>query len=185
MPLPPLPDNNTARLFVDYTTGRNAHTLICRYDQQNDLAVPIGAVLQFLTALQPVLNLLWAVTGVRNQAAGSIVTLPVDPLGLDGFQGGSQSSLDLSKEPLQYVWTGRGEQTGRQVRVGVYGIQAEPPATYRWTGAGRPAWAADAAESLRLTRNLAFITIGEDSAVWRDYVNANYNSYWETEARNG
>ncbi len=183
MPLAPLPPNSTNRLFVKYTTGRKTHTLVSRYSDGITALTAADNVLQFLTDVQPVLPPTWAVTEVSYQDAGSIVGFPLAGSNLDGFTGGGGSALPLQSEPLQWNWMGRGGVTGRQVRVGLFGINDTPPQVYRFAGGGRPAWAIAATNSIIATSGISFLTIGGDFADWKDYINVQYNSYWETEAR--
>lgn len=182
MPLPPLPPNSTPRVFVQYTTGRIAHELTYRYDPQLAPEDTLTFLSAFLTAVQPVLCQGWALIGAEYQEAGSIIRLPFSLGSLAGLEGNETLPLDLAREPGQFVWVGRGSQTGRRVRLGLFGIAATPPATYRFTGAARPSWAVDATDELAATSTVP-ITVGGDDALWYEYVNFNYNSYWETEAR--
>lgn len=183
MPLPPLPENNTPRLFLDYTTGRIEHTVIFRAAQGVEPFEARDAVYGFFLALQSQLVSTWAVTGLRWQEWGSIITLPT-PLGdFADFSGTGLESIPVTAEPLQWNFVGRGQDTGRLVKVGLYGLDEAVPAEYRYVGSGLPLAFANALTALATTGNTAPVTIGGDAPLWKPYVNVQYNSYWERRAR--
>lgn len=184
MALPPLPPNSTDRIFVNYTTGRLEHSFTVRHNSGGfGEAAVLDDIAAFLGALAPVLPGTWAVTNVEQQLAGSVVTLPLDAGPLDGFVGQGAGGLDIAVEQLQWNWIGRGAITGRKVRVGLYGINLARPVIYRFTGGGRPQALIEATNSLVSTSARSFLTVGGDRALWYDYVNVQFNSYWEAEAR--
>lgn len=186
MALAPLPPNSTDRVFVRYFTGWNEHTLICRTNAlefaQSDVLQDIKA---FLDSVRPVLSSAWAIREVSTQLAGSLVTFPIDPGVLAGFTGGSAGTQALEDAPVQWNFIGRGTSTGRKTRVGLYGLNTTRPASFRLSGAGLPLWATEAINSLTASSVRSFVTIGGDRATWYDYVNAQFNSYWESEQRSG
>lgn len=182
MPLPPLPANNTSRAFIKYTTGRVQHEFTYRFSSELAPEDTLNWLDDLLGVLQSTLPTTWALVGAEWQQNGSIVRLPFSLGTLQGFEGTEAAAFPLQQEPGQWTFVGRGEFTGRRVRIGFFGISATPPATYRLTGAGKPAWADAVLLQLASDPSIG-ITVGLDRPFWYDYVNFNYNSYWETEAR--
>lgn len=185
MALPPLPANNTARHFIDYTTGRKNHSLVVRSDDGVNTGEVLSRTFDFLTELAPLLPSLWVVTGVRRQAAGSEFSLPVDPGALTEFAGTNGDNLmPIQDEPRQVTFTGRSLVTGRFTRVGVFGLIFSTPASYRLPTSGLGGIVSNALSALvSASFNGSFVAIDGANVQWNAYANVNYNSYWETEAR--
>lgn len=184
MALPPLPANNTARYFVDYTDGFNPHVLIMRALGPRDDASADAVLAGFLAALQPNLPEAWSVTATRYQAANAVFSLPVDLPATLQATGTTGLFLDGREAPRQHTWTGRSLQSGRDTRVGVFGLVITTPASFRWTSLAPGSALANALNQLRAAQSVgAFCAIDGGDVLWNDYVNVNYNSYWETEAR--
>jgi len=178
----PLPSNNTAVLYIDYTTGARQHTFQCRYIE----ATPANAILavgSFLDALKLVLTAGWRVLAARTRAVGAVITLPttLSPF-LTSFAGDSGQGLDGFNEAREFVWVGRGLQAGRRVEVSLYGLVLGTPNDYRYEAAGGPPSLANARTQLGVAPN-TFSTVSGEAALWYPYVNVNYNSYWESRSR--
>lgn len=182
--LPPLPANNTSRYFVEYSDGYNPHVLVVRALDPRDDANADAAISGFLTALVPALPEAWQVTGARYQGGGTDFSLPVSlPLTL-AVTGTTGLFLDGREAPRQHTWTGRSLQSGRDTRVGIFGLVIATPATYRWVTLAPGSPLADALQALRNAQSAGiFCAIDGGDVLWNEYVNVNYNSYWETEAR--
>jgi len=178
----PLPSNNTAVLYIDYTTGVRQHTLQCRYIEATS-ANAMLAVASFLDALKLVLAAGFRVLSARQRAVGAAITLPttLSPA-LAAFAGDSGVGLDGFNEAREYVWVGRGLQAGRRVEVSLYGVVLGTPNDFRYETAGGPPSLANARAQLTAEPSV-FSTISGEAAVWYPYVNVNYNSYWETRSR--
>lgn len=183
MPVPPLPENNTGRVIVGYTTGRETHTLIFRYGAGATPTQAIDRVRLFLLALQSQLPNTWTVIDAQAQAAGAVVTLPVSLGTLAGFTGSSALPIDVRREPLQWNFIGRGITSGRRTRVGLYGLTTDVANEYRYVGSGITGPFANAITVLQNGGNIAPVTIAGDAVDWYDYVNVQYNSYWERRQR--
>lgn len=185
MPLPALPANNTARLFVDYTTGRLNHSLVVRYDGILSLSQVTTGVATFLEAVRNVLPQQWAVTGARVQEAGSLFSLPTALGDLDGFVGTNGSpTVNENDEPRQVTFTGRSLASGRNVRVGLFGLLFTTPSTYRLTRDGLATNVGSALDVLAAQSfGGVFVAIDGANVLWNQYANVNYNSYWESDAR--
>lgn len=180
----PLPANGTNRLWVDYTTGRVAHTFSLRYPQLSTLGDALAAGQAFLATLQTALPNDWAVTGARWQAAGSDITMPTALGVLTGFVGTGGVMQDAEDEPREYVWVGRTALTGRRWELSLYGLKIQTPATYRYQTSNMPP-SLQAAIDVLGTMAQAGEIIGIDGVgpLVYPYVNVNYNSYWESRSR--
>lgn len=183
MALPPLPENNTGRLFIDYTTGRLEHTLIFRFGASATAADALGRAELFLGALQSLLAPNWAPVSARVQEAGELIALPFDLGGLTEFSGGLPTDIPEADEPRQFKWVGRGVTSGRKTSVGLYGLGIAQPPDYRYSGLELQGQLENALNVLRNGAVTAPVTIAGDAATWYDYVNVQYNSYWERRAR--
>lgn len=185
MALPPLPDNNTERIFVAYTTGRNEHEFVMRVADGADISGYSDAILNFLTPLAPILCGDWRIVGARRQEKNSEFSLPLTIPGLSEFAGtAAAAQVPPELEPRQFKWTGRSASTGRNVSVGLYGIVGATPATFRYV------LPADSAPMANARLGLVddsfggfFVAIDGANVVWKSYVNVQFNSYWETRAR--
>lgn len=182
MPLPELPANNTARYFLDYTTGRYEHTLTCRYTSGQDGDAVRGRIFTFLDAIKSALPTAWQPLRARAQAAGSLVSVPADLGVLATFAGTSGTPLEQREEPREFRWVGR-SLGGRRVSVSLYGLLIATPGDFRYEGAALPATLAAARAALIGSAPGIFVAIDDTNPLWYNYVNVNYNSYWEGEAR--
>ena len=178
-----LPPENTTRYFVDYTTGRTAHTVMFRSSGGVSDAQADGAINFVLDLLMPVCYTAWSVTGCRKALAGSTVTLPVSMPFTEGLTGELAGTLPEEAEPREHRWVGRGVSSGRTVTFSIYGILQPFTADYRIdSGEGAIPWVASTVAALNAGGGM-FVTIASDPAVWYPYVSQNNNSYWETDAR--
>lgn len=180
----PLPTNNTAVLFVDYTTGGAAHTVQLRVPASQGVNVGLGVMAAFLMALQGVLPNAWAVTGTRYRAQNSNLTLPVAPGALDGFVGTGGAQVVRANEALEFVWVGRSPSTGRRWELSLYGIRLSAPDDFRYSTSNMPPSLATATDTLISASAAAeIVSIDGDEPIVYPYVNVNYNSYWESRLR--
>lgn len=194
MALPPLPENNTARLFVHYTTGGGAtaqeHVMSIRYNAPT--VAPGDVMLDLADALgngtnEAQLYTGWQVLRAETQAAGSAVrlptTVPASLLAILGSGGAAASQTDQSRE-VRFI--GRGLTTGRKVSLSLYGVVAaailEPDFRFEPVG---PSLLADLMLNIKNSglAGAAYTTIAGEPTNWYPYVNWNYNSHWETEQR--
>lgn len=174
----PLPDNNTACVWVGYNDGYNDHELQVRYRPPAVAADAITTVVGFFEVLAPLLYLI-TITGVRYRAAGSTVSLP------NVWPGAATYGAFLMPEnqaPRQLNFVGR-DTGGRMVRWALFGFNGNTPGSYR----------INAADLEEIGEAIAYLDEQSDAGVWSTigglvptiypYANVNYNSYWETEAR--
>lgn len=175
----PLPQNNTARTWTEYTDGVNEHTLMVRFDA-TELAVAdaLGYVADFFDAIASDLFEI-TVLGARWMEQGGDVSIPVTWPG-DSVYG--SSTMPLVAAPKELRWVGR-DSSGRKATFSIYGCDLAVPDTYRIISVGdnlpnRGVLAINAGSAAG-----AFLTIGGNRPTMKNYVNVNHNSYWETQAR--
>lgn len=184
MPLPALPQNNTARLFVNYTTGAKEHSVILRLGLgASNVSNMQERFADFLNTIKTGLVNTWKVQSVEFQAAGAIVALPVatNP-SLVSFVGTGGATIPLSQEAKQVRWVGRSPTSGRRASFGIYGITATVPNNYRF-GPGEGPFATAATFTVLEFDSSTFVAIDGSDVTWYKYANIQYNSYWETELR--
>lgn len=185
MPLPPLPENNTERIFVAYTTGRNEHEFVMRVADGVSPTFYFDAINNFLSPLLPILPNQWQITGARRQEKNSLFSLPIDIPGLEEYKGTNAAALLAAElEPRQTKWTGRSLSTGRNVNVGLYGLIYNTPTTYRFVVPADNVPMGNARAGLDdASFGGLFVAIDGANVSWKNYTNVQFNSYWETRAR--
>lgn len=175
----PLPENNTARFWLDYTDGQNPHSLLVRYDQTqmppSDVAEYVEA---FFNALSPILYLV-GVSGARYSSQGSNISLPFSWTGAATF---GQFAMPAELAPRQLCFLGR-DAVGRRSRWFVYGWEAAPPNPFRLE-LNNPAELGAAWQVISDAQLAgAFISISGLNPTMYGYVDVNYNSYYEAKMR--
>lgn len=194
MPLPPLPENNTARLFLHYTSGVNAnsqeHLFTIRFDAAATSPAEIMSALasgpfrsEFLTATYEG----WKFLRAEVQAAAAISRFPTPVLpALLGYIGTGLEDSSPAEEAREVKAIGRGTGTGRKVSLSLYGVNTNEitevdfrfnPPVDSFLGE-----LLDVANTLGLAGE-AFINIGHGPTIWYPYVNWQYNSHWERAQR--
>jgi len=175
----PLPANNTARLFLDYNDGLNDHTLMWRFNESfSSLSACKDALSAFLTALSPKLYL-WTVTGARASEQGSSVSLPTTWTG-DATYG--TGTLPANQAPRELRWQGR-SNTGRRVSFSVYGCNLTTPDDFIIRIDDNPDFDATIAQLILAADVSAWVAIDNNVPLVYQFIDVNYNSYWETQAR--
>lgn len=191
MPLPPLPDNNTARYFVDYTSNQRAHTLMVRYLEPTPNSPPSTPfVARLATVLADIAAWLptdFAVIGARYSPRLSTVSLPATPPAGPTGTGPAQ----LYDVPAYAAFVGR-SPGGRKFRLFVLGVAQTASdggagANYRLTTA-EGAVAATVVANLQGWANLGgtdglYSIDGVPGTDIYNYVNLGYNAYWQRKAR--
>lgn len=191
--MPPLPANSTARLFVDYVTGTSPtsqeHTLQVRLSGNSQQAA-IDAqsnVLSVLEALTPAaFPVGWQVFQCRFQAQGSDFSVPIGVIESLRTLDTSGDALPPREEPREYTFQGRSLTSGRRVDVSVYGLLLGTPDNYRILASqsGLGLLVSGAVANLQIAgANGAFLAVDGTAPRWQNYVNVNYNSYWERRIR--
>ncbi len=188
----PLPTNTTARVFYDYVTGdgltAKEHTFAIRADSEVPPDTVDAGVRAFLLALGPTtFREGWRIIRSRFHPAGADFSLPRSvTAALAEFIGTNTVAMTDDREAIEWTWQGRSVTTGRRVDFSLYGLNWLIPPSFRLeSGGSSPAWVAASVDALNALTSGVFLCIDGTSPVFYDYVNANYNSYWERRIRLG
>lgn len=177
----PLPENNTARYFVDYTFEGQARSLQVRFASPAGIDSVRAWVGDFLDYLMPMACASWVVTGARVQSKGSPLTFPALAPTLTVAPGGGD--LPDNDRPRFLTFVGRGAMSGRRNRLFVYGLVFSAPADWRFPEPVNT----NVENALALLRaaqeDMTFLTIAEDATSWYEYQNVGFNDHWIAEAR--
>ena len=189
----PLPQNSTDRVFVDYVTGDSStsreHTVAIRKQgttSVDTVQVRLLAVLQALGAGSFRTN--WRVLRVRLQSAGQSFSIPQLPnAALFAFRGTSTATYAARLEAVESTFQGRTGVSGRRVDISLYRAAIDANDNFRVVGGssgpGLSVQNAVAALQSSSSNDGAFLTIDGQVPTWYNYMNENYNSYWESRSR--
>jgi len=174
-----LPDNNTGRVWVEYSNGQDQHTLLWRY---NSTAHAVSAVLDgiasFFTAVEAAFYT-FSIVSVRFAIAGSSVSLPVAWPGDPSYGTGTSTANDRAAA-LQFL--GR-SATGRRCSFWIYAVDGLAPIGYRLTASGVPA-ISDGIDALNsLSADGLYTAIDNTDPIHYPYANWKINDYWLHQAR--
>lgn len=177
--MPPLPENNTDRLWIDYSDGLNPHSLQIRYDAtvvERDVVRNTGRL--FLEAIAPQLYLI-TITGVRYSLKNSNVSLPMPWAGATTFGTGAMPG---AKAPYQICYLSRDAQ-GRRTRWFMFGCKLDTPNTFRFP----------LSANVELAEGWGVINDGQPNGIWLSiagldpemysYISVNFNNYYEQKTR--
>lgn len=176
----PLPVESTARLFVDYTTCSEQHTLMCRFGVGSSVGDAIALVDAFLIALDDFV-LAATIDAARVADLGSTFTYPVSWTGAATFGAGVGTHYKTANY-LDFVGRSIG---GRRVRMAVFG------AVFHADTVGTGDYRFNATDEARVAAALAVleasstepVAIDGDAAVWQQYANCGVNAYWRNNIR--
>ena len=175
----PLPQDNTHRAWVKYTDSVNEHELMVRFDG-NAISVTdaLGHVASFFEEIEEFLYEL-VIIEARWADQGSNISLPTTWPGLATYGVDTMPTL---LAPRELRWVGR-DQNGKRVSFSVYGGKFTSPDQYRIisSGANLPNLGVIAINAA--SADNAFLTISGLRPTMKNYVNVNFNSYWEYQAR--
>ena len=178
MPLLPLPEDNTARLFVNYTYEATEHEAMFRPAtpfSQSDLVTFVHDWLTNNAAMfQDTVSFYsadWAAQGtnVRNPISWSVIDGTATPLN------------DPVRHSRSASFVGRSPD-GRKTRLFFYGMPFGPDDTYRVEASLVPALADMITDLNALTSRVG--TISGSAPIYQPYVNIRNNANWQTELRN-
>ena len=173
----PLPSNNTAVWFLDYTVCGEGHTLQARSGDGVDASEASSDLDQFLSAITDELFEL-TIVRLRHRAAGSSVSLPVT------WSGGATygSGAGVHADSAQYGdFVGRSFE-GRRVRLAVFGWKGTIEGDDFRVSTAEDSLIADAVALLNGTSDF-FLAIDGTVPVWYGYANTGDNAYWRNRIR--
>lgn len=189
--------NATHRVFFDYVTGNapgvsKEHTVGFRIIAAE--TTPGAAVQDAQVAMQQILATMgaaslragWRVIRGRVQAAGSSFSVPFDlDAPLENFVGSSSvAGWNGSQEAIQYTWVGRSMDSGKRVRLSLYGLAfISVDTNFRITPTESPAIAGGVPDVLNGQPTI--VALDNTLPMWYRYCNVQYNSYWERRIRRG
>lgn len=174
----PLPNNNTAVFYLDYSCEGKPHTLQIRYGTGSSALEAAGVADAFLSALGTNMYVM-TIQGARVRDAGANVTYPVDWDG-DNTYGSSTVGAYATAQYVNFV--GRSID-GRRCRIAVFGWKGivddsdknfRFPVSTDWVTAGLAALEA-----------LPFcpVSISGEVVNWQQYANTGINAYWRNHIR--
>jgi len=173
----PLPTNNTAVFFLDYSVAGETHTLQMRCDETVTDTDASATMFAFLNELDAQVYES-TVVGFRFRQAGSNVTLPAVWSATTTW-GTGVGNHDTSARYIDFV--GR-DSDGRRVRATVFGaINIQVGNDYRTTSA-EATYVADAIAQLTSDAQM-FWTIAGNVPVWNQYTDIGVNAYWRNKIR--
>lgn len=188
----PLPENGTARVFIDYTSATVQHTIEFRLGEGASSVSALTVANRMVTVLKQRMTTADSFIAARFQDEGSNFSLPIaftPTAGVVPFDGGSPWWLE-DPESAFISFIGRGSATGRRVRWEYF----TPIKTFPWPSDNRynvgeqavidtlrTNFAAAVAESDSTGDQI--VTIGGDIPVVYGYVNIAKNAYWQRKQR--
>jgi hypothetical protein len=194
MALPPLPENNTDRLFIYYQTGGGTtsqeHVMTIRYDatltDPGEIMTALGTAMQADVGGGHLFDG-WQVLRAETQAKGSLFRFPVPVPGeLLAVLGTGQEVASPTDQAREVRFQGRGTTSGRKVSLSLYGVigAAMLETDFRFDPAASTLLGnLRALMQVRGAAGTSFINIGGGPTTWYTYVNWQYNSHWESQQR--
>jgi hypothetical protein len=176
-PLPPLPENNTDRYFLDMDTAVDQYTIQVRTDSGITLAAFDTAITPIFTAMGPLMPQTF-VSSVRFQAADTVVSSPVASEHI-GEELGSGTATKANV-PRFLSFQGR-SGSGRRVSWFIFGVSLAFPEDYRIpiglnANIENVYFALSAADTI-------FQCVSLENPTWYAYANCGFNSYKERRNR--
>lgn len=178
MPLPEVPNNQTDRYFIDYSSANGEHTMLVRL--RGDLrGAPAQDLITLLVAsygaIAPPQTIF---REVRFSAAGSTVSLPLFNINLVGFGAGTPGNEDLTRF---ITFVGR-SSTGRRVRQTLFAPAVQPDVDYR-VPRGVLSGVDGVLDFLQQNTGNFVGVDGQPVQAWYDYANTGFNAYYQRRAR--
>lgn len=191
-PLPPLPDNNTARLWIDYTSLGRPHSALVRIFETAG-AINAGAVAnRVIPVIVTRMLQTDSVTGARFAEAGENFSVPLAITPTPGVVSGANVTWENDPESAFLTLPGRDSFQGRKTRFGLF----SPVRTVSWPGDNRYNPGDEPViDTFRINLTAALnnstgpddtvVTIGNNPVRWAGYVNISHNAYWQRKQRRG
>lgn len=178
----PLPENNTGRVLVDYTSNTRSHTAQFRYAGAGapDAAF-LTAVGQMMVVMESFMAVDYNLTGWRYVPQGGDFSIDIadTPPSVTGI-----GTTTLGEAPAFLSFVGR-SLGGKRCRLYFIGTNVSPAdegggiGNYRLT----PSESTALQDALDILVAAPFVAIDGLEPVWKDYANAGYHSYWQKAVR--
>jgi len=177
MPLPPLPDNNTDRYWLKYTSAGEEHELCFRLANSTSTADGEAAATALANALKSWMPSTDTFSSLRKAENGSNLSFPVTFTPIAGTGAGAAEATDLARF-CSIVGRSAG---GYRCRMTFFTPNISDSIAYRTaTGVSTPGsslYTAAAAQSP------AFVAKDGFGVIWNGYSNNGFNSYWQRQLR--
>lgn len=173
----PLPANNTAVLFIEYTSLGQEHTAELRLPSTSGITEAQAVYADVAPTLAAMLPNTDSVTGARYRARLSNVSFPISVTPVTGTGGGAP---DSDKRATFVSYTGRSAD-GRDVRFTVF-TPFQDPDTNGFRIANPPGVTGDMLDVL-LGLASQVRTISDGLIFWNNYVNYGFNAYYQRKLR--
>lgn len=173
----PLPANNTAVLFIEYTSLGQEHTAELRLPGTSGIAEAEAVYTAIAPAVAALLPNTDSVTGARYRARLSNVSFPLGVAPVTGTGGGAP---DTDKRATFVSYTGRSAD-GRDVRFTVF-TPFQDPDTNGFRIANPPGVTGTLLDELQALASQVR-TISDGLIFWNNYVNYGFNAYYQRKLR--
>lgn len=179
-PLPPLPEDNTPRGYITYTSGGITHTMSARYPIGLGFGTIFNSLQEIGTAMLPLMDPADSVQTYEASAAGSNIRFII---GVDGRPGTAVGGVvnDINKSTALSV-TGKGED-GRLVAASFFTILAGAFVDTRLPIGVVAPNVADWYDRVTNNPEAQLVNIGGVPVNWNGYVNVRRDAYWQREQR--
>lgn len=172
MPLPPLPENNTARAWLKYTSVGVEHELMFRPPNGTSLT-DVGVMATTLAnGLKSQMQTSDSFTGLRYSAQGSTLSFP---LAWTPIAGTGSTSSDADNKAKFEALSGR-SSGGYRCRMTFFTPNLPDSQQYRNNGA-------TGFYTLVTSITPTFRAIDGLGVIWNSYTNLGYNAYWQRQFR--
>lgn len=188
----PLPENNTARGWLDYTSSGRVHSLLVRYNS----TAPTNQVLASLQGIAAVLRTRMLQTdsifGARYSQQFSNFSTPLPWTTSQGTISGANTTWENDPESAMLSLPGRDGVVGRDVLYCLF----TPVRTTTWPNDNRyQAGDEPVIDTFRINLTNALleeegivagaVTISGYPPIVKGYVNISHNAYWQRKQRRG
>lgn len=177
MPLAPLPESNTARLFVNYAFGADRHTVQFRLLSPFTMDNLLTWVNAWLVDSKPLFQAAVTFDSADVALQGSDIR---NPISWTPISGTATTLSDPTNRSRSGSFVGRSPD-GRKLRLFFYGIKFGPDATYRVNADEDFDLEAAITGLNALTSRVG--TISGSAPIFKPYMNIRNNAYWQTELR--
>jgi len=180
----PLPENNTLRIWMDYSSGEEQHSLLMRFDGSSPAASGIS---DRLTAIaNAVWDNMWdtdAIIGWRYSAPSSVISLPFD--GPSG-NGVVTSGTPNPESNAGFLGLAARSVAGRQYHCNFFTQTVYSLAVYRQDYASLTSAQQDlhdAFNGIGIDVGADLVAIDGEALVFKQYANFGQNAYWQRKSR--
>lgn len=179
-PLPPLPEDNTIRGYLSYTSGGLPHTASFRFPDSTPFGTIFNALQAIATDMLPLMDPGDSITTVEASAKNSNVRFPIGVIGLPGSAVGGVNN-EINRTVAMSI-TGKGND-GRLAAFSFFTLLAAAYVDTRLPiGVVAPNVAAwyDSVTNNPVEQP---VSIGLGSLNFNGYINVRRDAYWQREQR--